>query len=469
MTVPKTTNSYQLGILPVMLDLYNRLAPSLRGKLNEFIGSLGSYLSNERLEVIVSPVACTESEVRKAHEYLLTSEVDLLVVAHVSYCPSGVLEGLLMETPLPVLLWPAQSMAKLDPAQYDLHAVMENHGVHGTQDLANVLRRRGRAFGVIHGHHTAPTFREELIGWLQAGRAVRAFWTAKPVRIGDAFEHMLDLQIDNADFLRRSGLCVQEIEIDELAEQMNKADEASVRQAVQRYQTNFGVSRDIRCDLLKQTARGEMALRAILDGHDSRAVGLNFLTLCNDPRVGDSLHVPASILMSEGFGYAGEGDWVTAALVYAMQEAFGEASFTEIFSVGYLDHRLVLKHWGEGNPVLARSRPRLLRSTFSDSRDAEFAIVDFEFRPGRAVLANLNVANSGRGQLLVIPGTIEGDFLPNATGPRAVFKPDTPNVCDVLNRYARLGGSHHLVLVYGQDEGSLIRLAELSGWECQTI
>lgn len=460
---------YRPGLLPVMLDLYNRLAPNLRAELNEFAAELAQALRVEGAEATASPVACTEKEIRAAHDQLLANGAELLVIVHATYAPSGVLAETLTETPLPVLLWPAQTLARLEPDQYDEQAMMRNHGVHGTQDLANVLRRRGRAFGVIHGHHAEATFLASWRAWLAAGRGVRAFRTANPVQLGGPFEQMLDLQTDPADAVTQLGPHMQSVSLDELAERIGLADEAQVAQTMKRYRTDFDISDDLGDEPLRQGARGELALRAILDERDSRALGLNFLPLCNDPRIGGALHAPASVLMSEGYGYAGEGDWLTASFVHAMQAAFKDVSFSEIFSVGYEDHRLVLKHWGEGNPALARRKPQLLPSACRDTREATFAIMDFEFRPGRAGLVNLSVDQNGQGQLLFIPGCVEDDSLPKVTGPRAVFRPDAPNVVDVLDCYARRGGSHHLALVYDPSDGILTRMADLAGWTYERI
>jgi len=105
-----------------------------------------------------------------------------------------------------------------------------------------------------------------------------------------------------------------------------------------------------------------------------------------------------------------------------------------------------------------------LRSEFNDLGKAEFGIVDFEFKPGPATLINLNCDSSGTGQMITVTGEITEDRLPKYTGPRAMFKPDNPDVRDVLDCYAYSGGSHHLVLVAGNVEDVIDKLAILAGW-----
>jgi L-arabinose isomerase len=216
------------------------------------------------------------------------------------------------------------------------------------------------------------------------------------------------------------------------------------------------------------TAKKEAALRSLMAERKSTACAINFLELCNHKRISDAMHIAASRLMEEGFGYAGEGDWVTAAFVYAMQQAFGTASFTEMFSVGYADNRIVLRHWGEGNFAMSRHKPKMCLSSLNDRHTAEFAIADFEFEPGFVSLVNLNCTGDGDGQMISIHGTITDDHLPNSSGPRAIFKPDR-EVRDLLTEYAYAGGSHHLALVSPDAPLLLEKISRLTGWHYKSL
>jgi len=300
--------------------------------------------------------------------------------------------------------------------------------------------------------------------WARAGRILRAMQDARPVQVGGHFEHMLDLQVGEDEFLRRMGVRPTAVSTSEFAAQMARTTPADVGECAERYRRTFEIGSNVGDSLLEKTAKGEAALRALLSRVGSRACGLNFLQLCNDEHVADGLHVAASMLMQEGLGYAGEGDWVTAVLVRGMQQGFGLASFTEIFSIGYADNRLLLKHWGEGNFAMARARPRLLASRFADRGTAEFAIADFEFEPGPATLVNLNSTADERGQLVSIAGAVAEDHLPKIDGPRCVFKPAANDVSQLLTGYAYLGGSHHLALIRGAPTDALEKVCRLAGW-----
>ena len=458
------SNGLRIGILLPVADLYHRLWADIDDALERLGNQVSPRLQDAGIEAYCSPAVSTPEQVAAASDSLDDQEVDLLVVALAPYCPSGVLASTLAKLRLPVLLWPMQSILRLEPERYDAETVKLNHGVHAVQDLANVLGKMDTAFGVIHGHHEQPDFIEELKHWARAGRILRSMQTAHPAQVGGHFEHMLDLQVGQDEFIRRMGLRPEIVSTAEFADVAEGAGSNEIAERTKSYRRTFSVGPDVDSSLLEKTARGEIALRAILARTESTACGLNFLELCNDERVADGLHVAASMLMSEGMGYAGEGDWVTAVLVRGMQRGLGVASFSEVFSIGYADNRLLLKHWGEGNFAMARARPRLVASMFTDRCPAQFAIVDFEFEPGEMTLVNINSTAEGRGQLVSIRGRITEDHLPNIDGPRGVFQPSCPDVRGLLTEYAYAGGSHHMALVKEAPVEVFERVCRLAGW-----
>jgi L-arabinose isomerase len=460
---------FRIGMLLPVADLYHRLWSDIDDALEHLTGEVAGKFRSAGLDVLCSPAVSVPQQVTAACDELAGKGVDLLLVAMAPYCPSGALAPALAQSPVPVLLWPMQSILRLDPQKYDGEAIKLNHGVHAVQDLANVLGKAAKPFGVIHGHQEQPDFLSELKLWAQAGRIIRAVQNANPVQVGGHFSHMLDLQVGEDEFIRQMGIRLKKVSTSEFAGLLTKVTQDEIGERVEQYRRTFQMGPGVDDSLLAKTARGDAALRTILTRADSCACGLNFLELCNDERVADGLHVAASMLMNEGLGYAGEGDWVTAVLVRGMQQGFGVASFSEIFTIGYADNRLILKHWGEGNFAMARAKPRLLASKFTDRCTAEFAICDFEFEPRAVTLVNLNSTADGNGQLVSIGGAITDDHLPNIDGPRCVFKPLCEDVRDVLTEYAYAGGSHHMALVRGAPADVLEKVCRLAGWSYRRL
>ena len=453
----------RVGVIPLMIGLYDRMLPDLREDLSEFSREIAVELHGRGMELLVTDLVSAEEEIQCALTQLTLKEVDLVVLCHMAYCPSGQILRALQGYNGSLLLWPAQSENRVSSESFDEKAMIRNHGVHGTQDLASVLTRQARPFAALHGFWKDPEFRQSLSLWARAGQALRAMRNSRPLQIAGHFPDMLDLQFDEAHFLGMLGVSCLRTDTDDLCRAARAVNKRDVRALVSQYKKEFILDPDVDEEILAKTGRHELALRRLVDERSSRALGINFLGLCNKPEVSDGLHVAVSRLMAEGIGYGGEGDWITAMLVRGFLAATGRASFSEMFAVDYEGNRVVLRHWGEGNLSMARTKPLLRTSVFKDAQEAQFGVVDFEFAPGKATVVNLCCEPEGQGRLIAIEGEVDDESLPKVDGPRSLFTPQG-GVQGLLDLYAENGGTHHLALVSGEG-ASLVRcMARLAGW-----
>src|SRR5262249_10823084 len=97
----------------------------------------------------------------------------------------------------------------------------------------------------------------------------------------------------------------------------------------------------------------------------------------------------ASTLMAEGYGYAAEGDVLTACLVAAGHRLIGDAHFTEMYAMDFPSDSVLMSHMGEGNWKVARSdRPvRLIKRPLGIGRLADPPTFLFQYQPGPATIA----------------------------------------------------------------------------------
>ena len=160
----------------------------------------------------------------------------------------------------------------------------------------------------------------------------------------------------------------------------------------------------------------------------------------------------ASRSMARGIGYAGEGDVATAALMAATFRPFPAAAFTEMFCPDWRRGRVLLSHTGESNPVVLAGRPRLVSKVHAVTGVVS-AVCAGSLVPGPACLVNLSFSAPGDGpgfRVVVVRGDVQRDHprgeMRNTI--RGWFKPRMP-FGEMLRAYSILGGSHHLVAVYG--------------------
>ena len=100
-----------------------------------------------------------------------------------SYSPSQVSLPALQRARLPIVIWNTQELFAVDQ-RYGPIELRNNHGVHGTQDLANVLLRAGIRFHYVTSHLNDPNGLDELNDFFAAAAAVRRLRGAKIGMLG---------------------------------------------------------------------------------------------------------------------------------------------------------------------------------------------------------------------------------------------------------------------------------------------
>ena len=461
------SHPFRVGMVPLVFELYDRIAPDLRAKSQEFFSTVANELQIENVEFIPCELVSNLSHMKRVCNSLEKQGVDTIVIAHLAYVPSGQLLSALTSINTPILLWPAQPMERIASEELDARDVLLNHSVHGTMDLANMLRRAKRPYGVVHGHWREPAFQRDLLAWFQVGGVLQTLPRVNPLVLGERFPDMLDLRLEDEPFMKTLGITPRRVPLSEFAEVRCQVNESAVLEICKGYRERFEIAPSLDETLLLRSAKNELVLRHLLEKYQSRALAVNFLDVCNDPEIADALHLPVSNLMAEGIGYGAEADWETASMIAAMQAVLGnsQVGFTEIFSVDYGENRVLLRHWGEGNTAQAAGKPRVIKSVLNHiSTYTSFPICDFQFNSGRYSLVNLSATPEGQGQIITIPGKIEEAGLPNCDGVKSLFKSDCTDVRELLNRYATLGGSHHLVLLNGDSTQFTEKLAQQAGW-----
>jgi L-arabinose isomerase len=170
--------------------------------------------------------------------------------------------------------------------------------------------------------------------------------------------------------------------------------------------------------------------------------------------------------MAEGMGFGGEGDVTSAALVRLAALLFGEASFTEMFTIDFANGAIFHAHYAEANPAMAREdRPiRLVRRDGWVGCGGPSAALAFGIRPGPATLMNLTTAAEGAYRLIAAEAEVLDYLQPIFPMPHFKSRPTMP-LGDFLTAYLHAGGSHHLAIVEGHALDRVRKAAALMGVE----
>lgn len=437
-----------IGLLPLYLKLYDDTWPSLRDSFTPFIETVRAGLEQEACDVVVAPICRVAEEFQRAVKSFEASNVDCIVTLHLAYSPS-------LEAIEALRAWP-HGIVMLDTtmdaafgADTAPDRIMFNHGIHGVQDLANLLRRHGKRYTVVAGHVTESDVIRRTSLAVRAVCAARALQRMRILRIGETFRGMGDFAVSDDLLARRFGAMVETVDVRPLRRVIERVSDAEVDAEMECDRRDYMVDASI--EVHRRSVRVGLGLRRMLEEGSFKAFTMNFLAF--DQSEGPLDTVPfleASKAMGRGLGYAGEGDALTAMLVGAINAGFGATTFTEMFCPDWRGKSVFLSHMGEINPVVADGTPHIVEKDFPWTPACNPAVMVCAPKPEPAVLANLAPGPDDRFSLIFSPV----DILDDSAHPemksavRGWIRP-RGSLESFLEHYSLHGGTHHCALIQG--------------------
>jgi len=455
----------RVGILPLHLALYDQVVPQLRESREAFARTLADRLAARGLGVELAATCTLRPQVEQQLEALASKKLDLLATLHLAYSPSLESAEPLARCPLPLALLDTTEAPRFDEAA-TRDDMLANHGIHGVQDLASVLRRLGRDYRVIAGHAADEAFLDEVAATARAARAAQALRQSTTLLVGEPFAGMGDFAVDFDTLRQTLGPRVRVVENAELAARVSQVTDAALDAEAAADAERFDLS-DLPARVLRESNRVGLALRAILDEAGADAFSMNFQSFDRGAGTPTVPFLEASKAMARGLGYAGEGDVLTAAFVGALMAGLGDATFTEMFCPDWQGDSIFMSHMGECNLAMARSRPRLVEKDYAFGDVANPAVALFAPRPGPATLANIALGPGGVFSVVVAGvDVLDRNLSPNfADVPHFWVRPAAGGIRSFLRRYSEAGGTHHLALLPGDHAGGLRSLAQFLGMD----
>ena len=312
-----------------------------------------------------------------------------MLVLLLTYSPSQIALPRAAATRLPIVVWNTQELLAVDEG-YSTDAMMANHGVHGTQDLANVLLRSGVPFHYVTSHVSDRDGLQELQDFFAAAAAVAGLRRCRLGLMGYPFPGMGDFAVDTTHLAATLG-CSLRVALRRRVQPPRRRHAASEQSngSRQEYRQSYALADDLTEADLDATARAELSLRSIVADRRLDAMSFQFLAFGEDERTETLPFVAVSRMMADGIGFAGEGDLVGAAGTWFLNRLCRPASFSEIFTIDFAGNGVLLSHMGEANVAMARKDrkiPLVARPTpITRTRGRQLVLVD-SFEPGPATL-----------------------------------------------------------------------------------
>lgn len=454
----------KVGLLPLYVELYDRTSPGARPAINAAHANAVKRLQETGLEVITSDVCRLAEEFEAAVKYFEAENVDAIVTLHLAYSPSLQSEKALAATKLPIIVLDTTPDFTYDQTT-DAGVLMYNHGIHGVQDMCNLLIRNGKTFTVCAGHMDHSDVLQRVANAAKAAQVAHEMQTARIGLVGEPFAGMGDFCIPFEEMKRDLGMEVVPYDWEKGAARAAAITEAEMEAEYAADKERFEFAPELPQEIYECAAKTSLIIRKWVQDEKLNGFSINFLEASSTrPGLPVMPFTECCTAMVNGLGYAGEGDALTAGLVAGLLSAYEETTFTEMFCPDWEHGTVFLSHMGEYNYNIANGKPVLQEKPFPYT-DAQNTTAAYQtMKGGRAVLINLAPFGNGRYTLTLVPGEmldITGEnTMRNMTN--GWFKPDAP-LATVLEQYSQNGGTHHSALVYGDVLEQLLPLADFLG------
>jgi L-arabinose isomerase len=473
-----------LGFLPLDAVFLEESVPGFTERADRYCEevrkTVEEWLCSENAVLITSPegkAVNTEAAVKQAVDHFEKTGCDGIIALFLSYSPSLNLVGPFSKTPLPLIFLDTTGRYDFMEAE-GAEELMFNHGIHGVQDICSLLARVGKPYIVEAGHMggqlSSGGSGKHLKGRLERRvsqiRLTSAFTKERVGLIGMPLEGMGDFRVDFNILRERTGVEVVPLKVEELAEAARGAPAARVSRKSsdtgnENGQNRFPSLGSISSGNLASDHGYEAALREAAERHGLTSFASNAFVFKDATESGVIPFFAFSRLLYDGYGYAGEGDVVTAALTGALLKTCeGKVTFTEMFCPDWKQDRVLLSHVGEMNFGICDNAD-VIEKTYALTGTKAVALRG-RYRSGKAALFNLVPDGVGEFRLIAVGGEVEetpdNPALENTV--RGWFRPDS-GLVSMLESYSYAGGTHHLALIYGQKRELFSEFARLMSWE----
>lgn len=447
----------RIAVIGVYLALYDTAFPNYRQRMLEFTHRVLSHLG-AAVDAPVVDAAVNEDEMWRLIDRAVLSDVDGVVLLSLGYTGGLAILEPLVGMRLPLLLLNTQEVNEVS-REFTFDDMVWNHGMQGIQDIASALVRRNRSFEIVTGLLSQEDTRTDLLDHLHAWRAAREVRGSRIGSFGPPMPYMGDVHVD-LPLLETLGISVEPIDFSELGNAARAVTEAELKSSLDFDRRHFEFAPDLTPADHERSARLELGLRELVMNRNLAGVQLSFEQAAASRDIETIPFLGLIKLMAEGVAYAGEGDLLATAGNILSHRLCGDSTFTEMYTMDFPANATLHTHMAECNWRMARRdrKPKLLRRTFTLADCQPFVAPTFSLEPGAVTLFDLTIDGSNSFRFITIEAAVE-DFPP-------LDGMDIPNFkvgydCDLrtmLNAYSRLGGTHHLSLVYGHHRRRFERL-----------
>ncbi len=430
------------------------------------------------VKVVFKPVVKSAEEIYQLCQNANTTKNCIGIVAWMhTFSPAKMWIGGLKILQKPLLHLHTQFNRDIPWSTIDMDFMNLNQSAHGDREFGFIMSRMRLNRKVVVGHWQDGNVQQRLNVWMRAAAGWHDWQGGKFCRFGDNMRQVAVTEGDKVEAEIKFGYSVNGFGVGDLVKVINHVSDDAITKLTAEYEAQYSVVASLRKGgeksyALRDAAKIEIGLRSFLQEGNFKGFTDTFEDLHGMVQLPG---IAAQRLMAEGYGFAGEGDWKTAALVRAMKVMGsglkGGNSFMEDYTYHFdpSDPMVLGSHMLEICESIADGIPSCEIHPLGIGGKADPVRLVFNCPAGPAL--NASVVDMGnRFRLLVneVEAVAPQHDLPKLPVARVLWKP-YPDMQTGCAAWIYAGGAHHTCYSQNLTSEHLIDFAEMANIECVLI
>jgi len=426
------------------------------------------------VQVIFKPTVKSTEEIYSIIQEANTAKNCIGIIAWMhTFSPAKMWIGGLKILQKPMLQLHTQFNRDIPWDSIDMDFMNLNQSAHGDREFGFILSRMRLRRKVVVGHWQDEEVLGQIGGWCRVAAGWNDWQGAKFVRFGDNMRFVAVTEGDKVEAELKFGYSVNTYGVGDLVKVINAVSDAETDRLTTEYEEKYAVVAALKrggdqYNSLREAAKIELGIEAFLQDGNFKGFTDTFEDLHGMVQLPG---IAAQRLMNKGYGFAGEGDWKTSALVRAMKVMGSGLKGGNAFMEDYT------YHFDPANPLVLGSHMLEIDESLADGNikceihplgiggKADPVRLVFNVAGGPAL--NASIVDMGNRFRLIV-NTVEAvspvHNLPKLPVARVLWKP-YPDMKTGCAAWILAGGAHHTCYSQNLSAVNMEDFADMAGIE----
>jgi L-arabinose isomerase len=467
-----TNGKLNVGIFGIGLDTYWPQFKGLKERLEGYQQQVAKQIeASGDVELVDAGLVDNPERSRAIGSLFRRQQVDVIFLYISTYALSSTVLPVAQETGVPVIVLNIQPVPAID---YEAFNGLGDRGVMTGEwlahcqaccvpEIASVFNRAGIEYHLVTGYLGERRTTDELAGWVEAARVAKAMRTNRLGVMGHYYAGMLDVYTDVTRQITSFGGHVDLIEIDELAQLRAGVSASETKQKLAEFADAFDVSPECDEAELERAARTSVALDKLVAHHELGSLAYYYEGASGSPHedIVTSVIAGNTLLTGRNVPVSGECEIKNAQAMKIMDSFGAGGSFSEFYAMDFNEDILMLGHDGPAHVAIAEGPVGLVPLPVYHGKPGKGLSIQMTVKHGPVTL--LSVCEGPQGVYMIVA---EGESVPGPVlhigNTNSRYRFSLPPR-DFIERWSRLGPSHHCAIGIGHIAGRIEKLGALTG------